>query len=167
MNLAKEATVRATVKSVLLKLSDGRTWTRGALFGRTTASDEERSRRILGELARRGLVKSAQLKGGEPKLHEAIDAGKLAALAHDESELSRLIWPGRSRLAAPELQAAYDSLAEASLAPPSAPVPTDEKLDTILRLVAALTENVIYLREKVDALNSVACSHCNEPEAHR
>lgn len=174
MNVAKEKAVRETVRNALLKLADGNTHTRMDLFGTGTPADVERSYRILKILGERGLIQSARLETTGPALHEAKKAAELRAIAESEIELTRLIWPSKAPTPA-KIQfteewcvAAAKNEGNSSIeagAPDDVPMKT--QIEAILRLVAALAENVIYVRGKIDELNSVACSHCSAPEKHR
>lgn len=186
MNSTQEANIRSIVKSALCKLTDGRVWTRDALFGKGNGSDYDRSRRVLSKLVDSGLIHggSATASGapkrfGEPLLYQAKDAGRLTTIANDEVELTHLIWPSRAPGISIELRHAIEtintiepgSVAASQFersAGSDADAPTlDQKIDAALKLLMALTENVLYLREKVDDLNSVACSHCTEPGKHQ
>lgn len=179
MNSTQEASIRAIVKSALLKLTDGRVWTRDALFGKGNSGDYDRSRRVLSKLVDSGLINGGQTatkRFGEPILYQAKDSDKLKIIANDETELAHLIWPSRAPGISVELRHAIETISTIEPGPVAASqfeqesitdAPTlDQKIDAALKLLMALTENVLYLREKVDGLNSVACSHCAEPEKH-
>lgn len=169
MNPGKEAAVRDTIRAGLLKLASNAVLTREEIFGKDPAhsSDEHRAMKILRELATRGLIQTIAGKQNEPKLHSAKDAETLARIANDEVELTRLIWPGRVASSEPSWSIG-DATSPLPIMHASETTPSlQEQIAGILKLLAALTENVIYVREKVDALSAVACAHCDNPEAHR
>lgn len=167
MNAAREQAAKEQIKQGLLKLASSGICTRIEAFGRIPdrTSDYMRISRVLEKLSSDGIIESTDTKPGEPKLHEALDAAKLRAIANDDLELVRLIWPGRTGPRAPIQDPATT---EAPTEQTTEALPSRDSItEAMLKMLVALTENVIYLREQVDALNSVACSHCTNPEAHR
>jgi hypothetical protein len=191
MNAGKESEIRLSVRGAITKLATGNVFTLADLFGKLPdrSADCGRARTILKRLVAGGIINASEYGGpGEPKIYQAKNVAELKRIETDEFELSRLIWPGRTppRPTSPELANALKTLMEpdepAEPTPPApvqpvaeqSPEQSPEILPTILKLLGAAIENIIYMREKIDrldakvsALDSVACSHCGHPEAHR
>lgn len=156
MTPAKEVAVRANVKEALFKLASGNSFTRNDLFGKGTPGEVERTYRLLKRLADQDLIISGRTsdKPGEQLLHQAKNAAKLTAIANDDVELSRLIWPGRTPGGPLELVSqsveSVPSTPEATSVEPS----LEEKIDAILKICMALVDNVLHLHKKIDGINT-------------
>lgn len=180
MNANREIEIRHSVRAAITKLTAGSVYTLTDLFGklRDGSADYGRALTILKRLVAGGLViASERNKISEPKLYQAKNVAELERITSDEFELSRLIWPGRTppKPVSGELVHALKALENVEMPAPAPPAPSHEPeiLPTILKLLGAAIENLIYIREKVDgieskidALDSVGCSHCTNREAH-
>lgn len=174
MNSVQENEVRALVRAALLKLADSvtATFTRADLFG-DGRDGYTRNTKILERLVAGGLIDVQYGKIGESAIYAGKNLVELRKAAGDDFELSRLIWPGRTPPKPMNMQPPH-ALSSLETTAPTAPItsnssnePTkDEVNGMILKMLAAIVENVIYLRERVDALDSVACSHCSNVTAH-
>lgn len=182
MNANRESEIRSSVRGAVTKLATGSVSTLTDLFGKITtgSADYGRALTVLKRLVD-GMLIIASERGapGEPRLYQARNPAELQRIASDEFELSRLIWPGRTppkRVSVELIRALKvpENVEDGPIAagqfkqPTPTPEPTNnETIAGILKLLGAVVENVIYIREKIDALDSVACSHCEYPEAHR
>jgi hypothetical protein len=100
------------------------------------------------------------------RAHVFVATASLAPLVGDDEQIALLVWPGTSYL---ESRSATDDEATATVeeeeeAPPGRPegeddvaallenVPSEALLETAIKLCAMTLQNVVYMRERVDAL---------------
>lgn len=155
---AKAAYRREKVMRMLLCLNAGQTGSRWELADWPVhpPADEMFLKKVVDQLVERGLVRTEPFtvaregSRGATRSVRLSKAGDLTPLLTDEA-VTELCWPGRSPAAPEQVDDLDDGPIPDGEDAPVEPGP-DERLDTLLRIAGMLAENVVYLREKVDAL---------------
>lgn len=157
---AAEQRMRVKITSLALKkFASGRPLTRKEAFESHDLPQTTQARiwhaKVIKNMEQAGLVETIQ--GRRPRFdvtYRGVDASALLEIAGDRLRCAELIWPkvtvddmsqGEEEAI---VQEPVTELTEQSTAP------IGETLDnaTIIKLLAATIENVIYIREKVDKL---------------
>jgi len=168
MHPAQERARRELARYVLKKLSSGETFTRRQLFDlpSSEARTDKHNRQnwqitFLNRLAERKLITKINGVSGANK-HDAFYARYCVApaadlLKIDETELTRILWPGQAPIELTEMQAeAPETEAPETEAPETeAPETENRALETqvifnTLKICAGLMDGMAYLRQRIE-----------------
>jgi len=136
--------VLLAAKNALIKFNSGKTFERTLLFENSVS--ESKQRRILSKLIENKLVSIMGGGRGKTAYYKVLDNVSLENYLKDDIVLSELIWP------APKLedinlnqetQFKEENKSDENI--------SDRQLqEHILKLLVHLTENIVYIRNKVD-----------------